>query len=176
MRNPFREPIREEKRDIYVSTDVFAYLQSSGREDLCKDAFDCDKENVEPVLIQDLEHATTGEERNHIRGMIRAVSNFPPDHRSAAEVLRMISTDLRAQDETWQRVEDILSSTDVGEDIEDTVANIESQYNQLTHRLEVTHEEHLKETLKHEIEALRPIRDRLYLRRVHPEYASKFLS
>ncbi|MFA5935713.1 MAG: hypothetical protein WC787_02580 [Patescibacteria group bacterium] len=175
-RNPFREPERGRKKDVFVSTDVYPYLEQTGRAELCKTIFDCKKWDVEPVLIEDLQRATDPEERDKLRGLIRALSNFPPDRRSNEEILSAFPTEMRLRNEEWQRIEQVLQSGDVGETIEETVAVIESRYNALLHRWHIAHEAHVKETLANEIERLRPIRDRLYLRRVHPEFAQKLFT
>jgi uncharacterized protein YrzB (UPF0473 family) len=174
-RNPFRETERDRKKDIYVTSDVFKYLQESGREKLCQDLFRCDKWKVEPALLDDLRKAGDDEERNRLRGLIRAVSNFPPEHPSTEDLVRRMDTETRLHDEEWQEIERFLKTPAVGDDAEEAMRAIEARYNSLMDRWKTHEDSHAKEALHAEIERLRPIRDQLYLRRVHPNFARGLL-
>jgi len=174
-RNPFRETERDRKKDIYVTSDVFTYLQKSGREKLCQDLFRCDKWSVEPALLDDLRKAENDEERNRVRGLIRAVSNFPPEHPSTEDLVRRMDTETRLHDEGWQEIERFLKTPAVGEAAEETARAMEERYNRLMERWKTQEDSHAKDALRAEIERLRPIRDQLYLRRVHPDFARGML-
>jgi hypothetical protein len=170
--NPFRETLG--KTDgVYVVADVSSYLVDTQREYLCADLFQCDAWNIEPVLLEDLRNATSDEERDKLRGLIRAVTNIPPDHRSVHELLRSMDMHTRLHDEGWQHVEEALQPDASSHIIEDAMRIVESRYTALLLRWQTTSEQHLKEMLRRDIEALRPIRNKLYLRHVHPVFAAR---
>jgi uncharacterized protein YrzB (UPF0473 family) len=170
--NPFRTE-GGKKDGIYVIADVSSYLIDTGREHLCPDVFRCDSWKVEPVLLDDLRAATTDEERTKIRGLIRAVTNTPPDHRSVNEMLHGMDMHTRLHDEEWQHVEDALRSSADQEALEDALRVVEARYSALLFRWRMASEEHTKETLREEVEKLRPIRNYLYLRHVHPAFIER---
>ncbi|MEO5927935.1 MAG: hypothetical protein ABIO72_04400 [Patescibacteria group bacterium] len=185
MENPFLPPPQEYKpprvdtqdraKEIYVSTDVFTYLEDTGREKLCRDMFHCDKWKVEPVLLEELAQEQDEKKRNKIRGLIRAVSNFPPDHRSLPEMLHGVGSDIRLHDERWEEIEASLLHNELGQNAEYAVTLMEQRYNVLMARWSANEEGPIKDALGTEIERLRPIRDQLYLRLVHPAFARKML-
>lgn len=168
--NPFLAP------PIKIASffDVGTYLKETGRLHLCKNGSEylCDKWEVEPVLLKELE---TSPDKNRLRGLIRALSNQPIDTRSNAEILRNIDTERRLNDPHWQAVETIFGSAKVGEEIEDVVQSVEAEYAHLMARWQIHEEGAEKERLKRDIDRLRPIRDRLYLRRIHPEFVLQML-
>lgn len=167
LKNPFTE------KDVYVFTDLEDYLKETGRENLCKDIYTCDKWEIEPILLNDLDET---DDINRVRGMIRAISNFPPDRRSDAEVLHAIDRERRLKDPMWARIESTLRSTAVGEEVEDAVKAVEEEYGRLMNQWRITEDETAKQHLRDEMGTLRPIRDRLYLRRVHPDFATKMIA
>lgn len=172
-RNPFLDPIPD--RSVYVITNVHDYLAKIGREDLCPDLYNCDKWKVEPVLLEHLDKQKRAKSKNTqlARGIIRALSNFPPNRDSDEEVLRALGTEKRLKEDLWEKIEEIFGSIRFGDDpvLEEAVQAVESEYASLMKRWHVLEDSPMKDELRKEIERLRPIRDRLYLRRVHPAYA-----
>lgn len=170
--NPFRET-RGKTDGVYVVADVSSYLIDTNREYLCADLFQCDAWSIEPVLLEDLHNATSDEDRDKLRGLIRAVTNIPPDHRSVNELLRGMDMHTRLHDEAWQRVEEALRPDATPGVIDAAIHIVETRYGALLSRWQTTSEQYLKEMLRRDIEALRPIRNTLYLRHVHPVFAAR---
>lgn len=172
---PPRVDTQDRAKEIYVSTDVFQYLEETGRAELCKDMFHCDKWKVEPVLLEELKHEQDKTKRNKLRGLVRAVSNFPPDRRPLSELLGNLGSDLRLHDEDWEEIEESLVNNELGEHAEYAATLMEQRYASLIERWKTLDDGAAKDVLKNEIERLRPIRDQLYLRLVHPLFARKMM-
>ena len=186
--NPFREPttgVREYKpprvdtqdreKEIYVTTDVSAYLEDTGRKELCENIFTCDKWKVEPVLLEELAHEQDDTKRNKLRGLIRAVSNFPPDRRPIEEQLKEVEMDTRLHDDDWEEIEEAVRGSEIGDAIEYAVSLIEPRYQRLIALWKSLDEGVAKDGIRKQIDELRPIRDNLYMRRVHPVWAKRVL-
>jgi hypothetical protein len=105
--------------------------------------------------------------------LIRAVSSFPPKRESVEQELQRVGLDVRLHDEEWDEIEESLYGDEFGEKIRHIIPLIEERYNSRIKRWETLEEGAAKEAIHAEIEALRPIRDRLYMRLVHPEFARK---
>lgn len=180
--NPWlEEPKRKEgsffEKDILVFTDVYDYLKLTDRENLCLyDRYACEKWTVEPKLIRELESLHGSEQPDLkkiglVRGIIRALSNFPPNRDSDAEVLSKLSVERKLKEGHWKEIENILKNKRTGEEIEGIVRQVEREYNSLMLKSENLEDGPAKDQLRGEIDRLRPVRDRLYLHRVHEKQA-----
>lgn len=183
---PPRVDTKDRAKEIYVTTDVYAYLEDTKRTELCRDMFHCDKWKIEPVLLDELKripkkskldpHYRKDEAtRNKLRGLIRAVSSFPPDRRSLSEMLHALGSDTLLHDPEWEQIEESLRNNEIGEHAEHAVELMEQRYNSLVERWRVLDDGPSKNALHDEIDRLRPLRDELYLRLVHPLWAKKML-
>lgn len=160
--NPF---LRETAKITSSIFDVETYLQQSGRVGICSGPDACDRWSVEPLLIKDLQKSQ-GKQRTLLRGLIRARSNFPPRYHGAEDILASLNQEKKLHDPEWfLRIKTALQNDLSGAELEPLVSEIEDEYNALMARWRFAEDKNIRHELAQDLDALRPLRDWLYLKR-----------
>lgn len=176
--NPFAPEQPDETKRVYVFTDVEPFLSRHRLKhpELTGNVFDPEKQHlIETVLLRALnewlshpdEH--TPADINTLRGMIRAASNYPPNHHTDEQLIQGLST--KQFDPFWEEVIQELRSSKVGDALEPIIREIEEAYQIRAAHLAHAPDPETEDRCYKDLEQLRPFRDRLYLRLVHPAFA-----
>lgn len=162
--------------------DLREYLKRTGRTHLCENLFACDPWRVEPSLLHELNGLRTRlkeptdtdaqTEINKLRALMRAGSVIPLERVSDAQAITAINPEHRLTDPRWKRIERVFQDQLFGDETEQAVRDIEDLYGMRMFEW-IAGSQETKRILQPEIEHIRRIRDKLYLRRLYPELARK---
>ncbi len=174
--------IKKQKEKAPSVIQLREYLKQTGRSHLCENPFACDPWRVEPSLLHELNGLRTRlkeptdtdaqTEINKLRGLMRAGSVIPIERISDTQAIAAINPELRLKNPRWRNIERVFQDHLFGDETEQAVRDIEDLYGMRMFEW-IAGSRETKLALKPEIENIRRIRDKLYLRRLHPEIARK---
>ncbi len=177
------EQIKKPKAEKVPSVfDLREYLKRSGRTHLCENLFACNPWRVEPSLLHELNGLRTRlkeptdtsaqAEINKLRGLMRAGSVIPLERISDTQAIAAINPEHRLRNPRWRNIERVFQNQLFGDETEQAVRDIEDLYGMRMFEW-IAGSKETKRIIQPEIEHIRRIRDKLYLRRLHPALAKK---
>jgi hypothetical protein len=179
-----REQPTEQK--IISILDAIEQLKKEGGSDLATHVFGLSLEHIharrvaETGWVAELEREFTSPQKTpnekniqRLRGLIRALSNFPPKMIDMETALNSIDQDFRFKNEKWKDMEDAVRAGVVGKDLELATRAIEKIYHRLSVQWSVANDPRTKAEIEKELNTFRSIRDLVYGRRLYPQFSQR---